>query len=128
MKLFKTLTFISLITFMALVYVHQQVELVKLSYSIDKKEKVLKDMLDRKDCLGYNVYNLEASSRLEKILLSRNVDIAFPRKSNVVRIAKLKYNGDRESSIRKSAVEKGFNLFGILDFLSPRAEAQAKER
>jgi len=128
MKLFKTLTLISVVTLTALIYVHQQVELVKLSYSIDKKEKIVKDMLDRKDSLGYNIYNLEAPSRLEKVLLAKNVDVAFPTKSNVVKIAKMKNVAHREASLRNSAVEKRFNIFGIIDFLSPRAEAQARER
>jgi len=128
MKLFKTLTFISIVTLIALVYVHQQVELVKMSYSICKKEKVIKDMLDRKDCLGYNVYNLEAPSRLEKVLLARNVDVAFPKKSNVIKVAMAANNSGRLEHIRKSAVEGKFNFFGIIDFLSPRAEAQVKER
>jgi hypothetical protein len=128
MKLFKTLTYMSLVTLIALIYVHQQVELVKLSYSINNKEKMLKVMLDRKDRLGYNVYNLEAPSRLESVLLSKNVDIAFPKRSNVVKVAKVGQNAESEKIIRNSALEGKFNFFGILEFFSPRAEAQAEEK
>jgi hypothetical protein len=118
----------SLVTLIALIYVHQQVELVKLSYSINNKEKMLKVMLDRKDRLGYNVYNLEAPSRLESVLLSKNVDIAFPKRSNVVKVAKVGQNAESEKIIRNSALEGKFNFFGILEFFSPRAEAQAEEK
>jgi hypothetical protein len=128
MRLLKSLTLISIITLVALIYVHQQVELVKLSYSIEHREKRVKDMLDRKDRLGYNVNNLEAPLRLEQALLSKNVDIAFPKRANVVKVARLKYNSRGFEGIRSSGIEKKFNLFGIIEFLSPRAEAQAKER
>lgn len=112
----------------ALIYVHQQVELVKLSYSIENKEKKVKDMLDRRESLGYNVNNLEAPYRLEQVLLARNVDITFPKRANVVRIAKLRHSSRGEERIRSSGLERKFNLFGIAEFLSPRAEAHARER
>jgi len=128
MKLLKSLTLMSVITLIALIYVHQQVELVKLSYSIERKEKRVKDMLDRRESLGYNVNNLEAPYRLEQALLSGNVDIAFPRRANVVKIARLRHNPRGFEAIRSSGLERKFNLFGITEFFSPRAEAQAKER
>ncbi|MCX5686024.1 MAG: hypothetical protein NTW09_00945 [Candidatus Omnitrophica bacterium] len=128
MKLLKSLTLIPIITLVALIYVHQQVELVKLSYSIERKEKRVKDMLDRRESLGYNVNNLEAPYRLEQALLSRNVDITFPKRANVVKIARLRHNPRGLEAIRSSGLERKFNLFGITEFLSPRAEAQAKER
>lgn len=128
MKLLKSLTWISIVTLAALIYVHQQVELMKLSYSIELKEKKVKDMLDHRGRLGYNINNLEAPYRLEQALLARNVDITFPKRANVVRIARLRRNQRSEERIRSSGLEGKFNLFSITEFLSPRAEAQARER
>ena len=127
MRLFRSIASIAVLTLVALVYVHQQVELVKLSYSIESKEKKLKDMLDHKERLDYNINNLEDPSRLEKILMSKNIDVAFPGKYNVVKVAKLT-DKSAEDRLRSSSIDKKFNVFGITDFLSPRAEAQAKER
>ena len=45
-------------------------------------------MLDHKERLDYNINNLEDPSRLEKILMSKNIDVAFPGKYNVVKVAK----------------------------------------
>jgi len=125
MRLFKTVMFIAFVTVVALVYVHQQVELVKVSYVIGCKEKQLKDMLDRNDGLGYNIENLEDPARLEQILLSKNIDIVMPRPNNIVLAAKTKVAEDR---LRASSIEKPFNLFGVLEIFSPRAEAQTKDR
>ncbi|MBU0605284.1 MAG: hypothetical protein KKH77_03240, partial [Candidatus Omnitrophica bacterium] len=79
------------VTFVALLYVHQQVELVKLSYSIEIKEKALKDVLDHNEGLGYNIDNLEAPNRLEEALLAKKVEIAFPKRGHVVRLASSKH-------------------------------------
>ena len=127
MRAFKTVAFIVFVTVVALIYVHQQIELVKLSYVIGCKEKKLKDILDRNQGLGYNIENLEDPARLEQILLSKNVDIAFPRPNNIVRAAKVKAKV-MEDGLRSIGIEKSFNLFGILEIFSPRAEAQTKDR
>lgn len=127
MRVFRTITFIALVTLTALIYVHQQVELVKLSYVIGFKEKKLKDMLDRNDGLGYNIANLEDPTRLEQVLLSKNIEISFPRQGNVVRAAKTVNSAD-PSSLRAIGIERPFNIFGVLEIFSPRAEAQTKDR
>ncbi len=127
MRAFKTVTFIIFATLVALVYVHQQVELVKLSYAIGCKEKKLKEILDRNEGLGYNIENLEDPARLEQVLLSKNIDIIFPRPNNIVRSVKAKTKA-AEDGLRTIGIEKSFNLFGILEIFSPRAEAQTKDR
>ena len=127
MRLLKLIIFISLITVVALAYVHQQVELVKLSYSIDCKEKKMKDILDRREGLGYNIDNLESPGRLEQVLTSRSIDVSFPRKSYVMKLAKNMTAGHAVERIRSAGIER-FNIFGFLDFLSPKAEAQTKEK
>ncbi|MDD5428653.1 MAG: hypothetical protein PHI58_05400 [Candidatus Omnitrophica bacterium] len=127
MGLFRSIAVIAVVTLTGLVYVHQQVELVKLSYSIETKEKKLKVLLDHKERLNYNIDNLEAPARLEKILMSKNIDVGFPGKHNVVKIAKATA-GNAEDHLRSSGIDRRFNPLGIVDFLSPRAEAQARER
>ena len=127
MRLFKSIASIAVVTLVALIYVHQQVELVKLSYSIETREKKLKVMLDHKERLDYNINDLESPARLEKILMSKNIDVAFPGRYHVVKVAKGS-SGSAEDRLRSNSIDKKFNVFGIVDFLSPRAEAQARER
>ena len=127
MRLFKSIASIAVVTLVALIYVHQQVELVKLSYSIETREKKLKVLLDHKERLDYNINDLESPARLEKILMSKNIDVAFPGRYHVVKVAKGSF-GSAEDRLRSNSIDKKFNVFGIVDFLSPRAEAQARER
>lgn len=128
MKISKSILTIAMITFFSLVYVHQQVELVKLSYSIDAKEKKLKDMLDYKDSVGYTIKNLESPSRLETILFAKNNDVAFPKTSQIVKARGPSVRVAREERLKAAGVERRFDFFGILDFFNPRAEAQANEK
>ena len=118
---------IAAVTFAALVYVHQQIEAVKLSYAIDNKEKRLEYMLDQKCSLEYNINNLSAPSRLERTLLSRKIDLAFPKRGQIVRAANAPWNGGN-SRVRTAGIEQKINRFGILEFFGLRAEAQAKEK
>ena len=126
MRLIKSITAIAFVTVMALLYVHQQVELVKLSYSIQNKEKGLKEMSDYREMLKYNIDNLETPSRLEQVLLAKNVDYAFPKKGQVVKVV-VPANGKRDDVISGMGVETRPG-FGIFEFLTPRAEAQAREK
>ncbi len=127
MKLLKSIIGISVITFVGLIYVHQQVELVKLSYSIETSQKKLKVLLDRKERLNYNINDLESPSRLEKVLMSRNIDVGFPGRYNVVKVANMA-SGRVEERLRSSGIDKKMGVFGIADFLSPRAEAHTRDR
>lgn len=128
MRLIRSVLPIAILTVASLMYVHQQVELVKLSYMIEKKEKRLNEVLDRREQLSYNIKNLEAPSRLESALLAKNIDITFPRKGDVIKMSRpyiISRRGIPE--IRSVALEKRFNIFGFLDFLTPKAEAHQAE-
>lgn len=122
------ITSIAFVTMVALVYVHQQVELVKLSYSIEGKEKKLKEMLDRNERVGYTINDLESPSRLENVLSAQKINVSFPRKGHVVEMPGLALNIRGEERLRATGLEKKSPIFVIMDFFSPRAEAQAKER
>ena len=129
MRLFKSLLSVTAVTLIALVYVHQQVELVRLSYALNDKEKKLERMLDRKDSLVYNIKGLENPSRLEKVLLSRNIDIAFPKRGQVVSVARAASDVKAGESLRAgAAIERKAGISRIFEFLGLRAEAQAGER
>ncbi len=128
MRFFRSILTIAIFTVASLMYVHQQVELVKLSYLIEKKEKGLNVVLDRREQLSYNIKNLESPSRLEKTLLAKNIDITFPRKGDVIMMARPYIINKRGfSDIRSGGIEKKFNMFGFLDFITPKAEAHQAE-
>ena len=118
---------ISCVTILSVLYVHQQVEMVKLSYAIEHKERIVKDMLDRNERLDYNIDNLEAPSRLEQALVAKNINVAFPKKGNVVKVARITPRATTEARLGSRSPDRRFNVLGVLDFFSQSREAQAKE-
>lgn len=116
------------VTALALLYVHQQVELVKLSYTMDIKERNLEHMLDRKDGLRYNIKSLEGPSRLEKVLLSRKIDIAFPKRGQIVAVGGAPINPRIMEPLKAAGIEKKAIYLRVFEFLGLRAEAQAREK
>jgi hypothetical protein len=126
MRVLKRVLCIGFVTLVALVYVHQQVELVKLSYTIGCKEKALKDGLDRNADLSYTIENLEDPSRLEQVLLAKNIDVTMPRHGNIVRVARL--DRVRAQDSFRDVLTRNVNIASVLDLFSSKAEAQTRDR
>lgn len=128
MRLFKYIITIAVVTLTALIYVHQQVELVKLSYTIDCKEKALKTIIDQREILRYNISNLESPSRLEKVLSSRNINVSMPKRDQIIRpVGAVPYiNGGKLLGV--SGLEERAGIFRLFDFLGGRAEVHAREK
>lgn len=124
MKAVKFLTTLSIITLSALFYVHAQIELVKLSYSIELKEKSFKELLDRKEALGYNIENLESPSRLESALSAQRIDVSFPKRAQFVDLR----NAPRVKKSVRVARRDNRNKMTVAEWAGWRTEAHAKEK
>lgn len=111
-----------LITFLVLFYVHQQVEIVKASYAIDKNQKELSYLLDQHQALVYNLNKSAKPSELEKGLAAGRIDLEIPDKEDILYVSTL-----QEGKPEKSNARARRNIFiKVLDFFSARAEAQVK--
>ena len=128
MRLLKSVAQLVLITMAALLYVHQHVEMVKISYSIERKEAKIQEMLDWKGRVGYNIKNLETPARLEDALLAKKVDIVYPKRVQIYKASQPQHMPADQERLGKVGLENRFKISGILDFLGPRAEAHAVEK
>lgn len=128
MRLLRYIISIGILTFAALVYVHQQIELVKLSYEIDCKDKKAKEMLDHRDILRYNISNLESPSRLENVLSSKKVVVSYPRKGQVIILSRAPSYSSALPVLGTKNLEDRVPIFRFFDFLIGRAEAHAREK
>ena len=102
--------------------------MVKLSYALDNKERKAEDMLDRKRALEYNINGLAAPTRLEKALYSQRIDIAFPKRSQVVMAHPKAEHRPKNVSMKETAIEREAAKFSILDIFGLMVEAQAREK
>ena len=71
MNLLKFLLIVILVTTVALGYVHQQVELLRINYVINYNKGDLLVLLDQNSTLMYNVTSLQSPLYLEKRLIGR---------------------------------------------------------
>lgn len=66
------------VTGLCLCYSWQQIEVIRLAYQQNSKDKTYKELLDRNHYLRYNLVNLKSSSYLGKKLLAENTVFEIP--------------------------------------------------
>ena len=121
MKLHRFFSFLLIITVISLLYVQMQVEIVKLAYEGRAKESRLKDLLDDRSLLVYNINNLESANNLGQKFLCSQDDLQFADRSQ---IASLKLPAKGNVSLAQSSSNTNFfiNLFSL------RSQAEATEK
>ncbi len=102
MKVYKFSVMLVLITLTALLYVHQQVQLIKLSYRIEGNEKEFTSLLDRNKNLVYNVTKFKSPVYLERKFLASGTDYSIPRQCQVVRLSSAKAAGEPAVQLAKA--------------------------
>lgn len=95
MRLFRFLAAAILVTSLTLIYVRQQVELVKLGYRIEMQQKSFAEVLDQNADLRYNVIALKSPQNLQRqFLLAGLEEFHIVEGRQVVRLASLKVAED----------------------------------
>lgn len=121
MRLQRFFVFLAIITAISLLYVQMQVEIVKLAYEGGAKEVQLKELLDTRSILVYNIDKLESVNNLGRQILASNTDLQFTDREQVaslkvpVRLTRVESNPVRKSNFL-------VNLFSL------KAQAEATEK
>jgi len=121
MRLNRFFIFLLIITVVSLLYVQVQVEIVKLAYEGRVKESRLKDLLDDRGLLVYNINKLESVNNLGQTVLCSQQDLQFTDKSQ---IASLKLPARLNINLANSS--RTTNFFANLFSLKSQAEATEK--
>lgn len=121
MKIPNFLFTVFFITALALLYTHQRIEAVTLSYEINKKMDALDKLLDQKKELEYNVAKLNAPTYLELQLAREDIKLVLPERWEVFEVAGLKKK--KETSPLPLFVRNFKNLFSLREAqATPAAE------
>jgi hypothetical protein len=118
MRLFKVLSVIFFITFIALAYVHQQNEIFYLAYLGGKKQAALANLLDKNNVFRYNINRLSSLTCLDGNIL-RDADFEIPAVKQSVR-----FEAEQAGASVNPAAERKTNL--ILSFFGSVRQAQAQ--
>jgi cell division protein FtsL len=87
MSVSRYLIVVSLVTIVALGYVHQQVELLRINYAINCNKDNLSLLLDQNSALRYNVNNLQSPIYLERVLSAKDVNLEVPSRWYTIGLA-----------------------------------------
>lgn len=120
MRLSKFLFIMVIITIVSVVYVQQQISLLKVSYEIKDKEKTLQELLDKNKISMYNVFVLKAPASLEKRLMVKNVRLEMPQEWQLLSLPEVEV---REGLVLGEPKLKNV-LLGIFNLKVFQAEAE----
>lgn len=97
----------------ALLYVHQQVRLLKISYKINANEKDLTRLLDQNRALIYNITRIKSPINLGRKFLASKEEYSIPQRWQIVEVAPPK---EVKRAVMLAKTEKKhfgvFKLFG----------------
>ncbi|MFH1201339.1 MAG: hypothetical protein V1674_00400 [Candidatus Omnitrophota bacterium] len=124
MKINKFLICVSVITFLCVVYVRQQTEIVRLAYEGKKKSDKLADLLDQKDILTYNVDVLKSLPNIHLTLLSKQDEFEIAREFRVVKLVGYKNSTNKFNG--KNLLARLLSL--KIPWLERQAEAYSIEK
>ena len=87
MNVSRFLIIATLVTAVALGYVHQQIELLKINYTINYNKDNLLVLLDQSTTLMYYVNNLQSPLYLERALSAKKVSVEIPSRWYTIGLA-----------------------------------------
>jgi hypothetical protein len=123
MKLFKMLRMMFVITFLALIYIHMQMQIVAMAYEGKNKEKEIIRMKEKNGMLAYHILELKSSNHIGVKLLAEDSKFKFRDPENVVQIVTTKPVREAQG-MQVAQSKKNSNSF--LNFLSLKSEAEAQ--
>ena len=126
MKLLKLIRMMTVVTILALIYIHMQMQIFALAYQGKNKERQITQIKEMNGLLTYNVLELKSSNHLGVKLLAENSSLKFRDPQSVIELVTTKPAYEAKK-IQVAKTSKSPN--SLLSFLSLRsqAEAQAEE-
>ena len=122
MKVSKFLSFASVFTLFAILYVFQQAEIFRLGYTVDKRQGAFQLLLDKNALLRYNVQKNASLIHLSG-KFSNGADFQMPK---TYRLVRLSYPQNTVQSTAQT--NKGENIFTRLFSVTRQAEAKTINR
>lgn len=115
-----------LTTFLILVYIHLQMQIVDLAYQGQRKEARIKDLIDKNGSTFYAISKLKSANHLGAKLLSEHSGMQFAGGNDIIYVAAngdLIGNNDLEEAL--PAAQKPNILANLLSFAT-QAEARSR--
>ena len=127
MSLARFMKYTLLTTFLILVYIHLQMQIVDLAYQGQRKEAQIQDLVDKNGSTFYAISRLKSANHLGEKLLSENSGMQFAGRNDIIYVAAngdMIGNNDLQQAL--SVEQKPGILANLLSFAT-QAEARSRE-
>lgn len=111
-----------IVTSVALVYIHLQMQIVDLAYQGQAKEVKIKELTDRNGNTFYDISKLKSANHLGGVLLSKNSKMQFAGRDDIILLADAREN----PGLDQAPAQRKPNAF--LSLLSFATQAEARNR
>ncbi len=114
-------------TFLILVYIHLQMQIVDLAYQGQSKESEIEDLLDKNGSTFYAISKLKSANHLGEKLLAENSKMQFAGANDIIYVAA---NGDMigNNDLQQALpVEPKPSILANLLSFATQAEARSRE-
>ncbi len=121
--------FLIMITVISLLYVQMQVVIFQSAYAANDKESQLRDLLDTRTVLVYNINRLESAQNIGNKILCAKSDIQFTGEDHIASLrlpAQLAKSWNANSAVQQ--LRPRYNLVALLFNLGSQAEATERIR
>ncbi len=86
MRLSKSLAAMVIVTVMALIYIHLQVQIYDLAYRGSAQESQISQLMDDRDDIHYDITVLKSANHLGGTLLSGDSDLRFLDRDDIIEV------------------------------------------
>ncbi|HBG60865.1 MAG: hypothetical protein A2306_09430 [Omnitrophica WOR_2 bacterium RIFOXYB2_FULL_38_16] len=126
MRLAKLIKFMCLMTVLALIYIHIQMQITDFAYQGIKKDGRIKELIEENGNITYAVSTLKSANYLGLKMFNENSDMQYIDQDNIEQISTSEELDDVKIAVKKA----GFNKVPdqLLSLLSFGSQAEAKQR
>lgn len=117
----KAIACILICAVISIFYVHQEIEIFKTSFKINKHNEEVSFLLDQYRSLVYNLSRLESPKRIEQALSANDIMLCMPSVDNIRKVGVITARYE-DNNVEQGAKESF--LVRVFDRLSTRAEAK----
>jgi len=121
MKLSKFVQGVSLATFIALIYIHMQMQIYDLAYQGQEKRKQIQRLSESNALTAYQILELKSVNHLGRRLLARDQQLRFRDNQSIIQLVTADVVSGGEEPLARPSVQ---NEHLFLGFLTTQAEAQ----
>lgn len=127
MSLAKFFKYTGIVTSLALVYIHLQMQIIDLAYQGQTKEKKIKEWTEKNGNALYKISKLKSANHLGVKLLAKNSDMQFAGSGDIVPLVTPEEFLVAGNSVdtQEGSARKGNPLLSLVSFT---AQAEAKTR